>query len=1225
MLILRLSRLYRLLRKSGYFDDRYYLLSNPEVRKADIDALSHYISHGWREGRNPSAFFDVSGYLEKYPDVRDAGIEPLFHYLCFGMEEGRNSCKDQNEIVHGKKHFKDDVHVSEKRMISGRLSGATRGTVAYSRKMLQLFYMAIKNPSLLVYVCEKLKANGYKSTINEILGILNKSTPCPRQEYENAAKYCLIVQTIDGYFKKHTRGHPQEQNNILLISHDLIRAGAPLLLLNIAKHLREVGEKNILIISLVDGELRGEFEKYCTVLCLNQSNRWTIENASLVDCIFRKLSDNGVNKAIGNTTGSALFVPYLEKCGFVYQILIHEMPETVEFMGWDKTAALRLSEIASGRAVYSSEYVLGKHRQLYALPYNVEVIPQGMFQVQRKQRNAESRADLLSRYKLPKNARLILHGGKDLVRKGLDLFVDIAFHVSSLQKNIYFVYLCDKYELTTHKELVKKIADSANIIIDNFTSDYGLYLEGSDLYALTSRADPFPNTVLDALSHGLPVIAFDECGGAPELLRQIDDCLVAKRQDVQDFARKVSFLLDNPSKYKEISGKSIDIIRRDYRFEKYVDRLQSFFDAHSLHKVSVIVPNYDFSEFLPERLHSIINQTLMPYEIIFLDDKSSDDSCLIAEGILADSRIKYKIVKNDSNQGVLKQWQKGIEMAEGELVWIADAADYCDRNLLMTLVPRFGDPDISLAYCHARLVDADGVSINDDGVLLHANDIDDLRWRHSFVCKGTHEIYRGFLYRNLISNSGVCVFRRNSCAGDMLEQLKNYKYVGDWFLYASLMSSGKIFHSHKVLASFRRHQKAITTKSMNSNEYVREVMAVIEMMMKTHKVSERSFEKIRFHLKKDHNIELEQYGEDLARLLANMQEVATILFVSTNPCAQEGGGSDVLWYEAAKTLSIQNYPLFLNVYKRSNMPHRVGVLRNIGVTISYYEETGLSILDEIGVDLVIIIQGDEREGSDWCETCKNKKIPYVIVNQLTRPDVEINSNVKEGYLNASKVFFTCENNRLLMQEKIGRELGNAERHYNPVAGIERGAIMPFPEVIGNRYYLACPARLMVIHKGQDLLFEVLKQDKWKDRQLHINLYGDGPDKEMLQEMKKTRAVDNVVFCGYERDVCEIWKRNHGIIMPSRMEGVPIVLLGAMFCGRVPILTDVGGHRELVQDGVAGFIANAPTVEDVDAALERAWRQRANWSEIGRKAREAVLAFQSEDPVKDFVDKILGQV
>jgi len=86
---LRFIKQYFALRKSGLFDARYYMLTYPDVRRADVNPFWHYLVSGWREYRNPSDKFDTEYYLANNRDVATSGVNPLYHYLKFGQKEGR--------------------------------------------------------------------------------------------------------------------------------------------------------------------------------------------------------------------------------------------------------------------------------------------------------------------------------------------------------------------------------------------------------------------------------------------------------------------------------------------------------------------------------------------------------------------------------------------------------------------------------------------------------------------------------------------------------------------------------------------------------------------------------------------------------------------------------------------------------------------------------------------------------------------------------------------------------------------------------------------------------------------------------------------------------------------------------------------------------------------------------------------------------------------------------
>ena len=80
---------YFLIACSGLFDPRYYLLMYPDVRKADIDPIWHFIHEGWEENRNPSKEFNTRFYLATNPDVKHSKVNPLVHFIRHGKKEGR--------------------------------------------------------------------------------------------------------------------------------------------------------------------------------------------------------------------------------------------------------------------------------------------------------------------------------------------------------------------------------------------------------------------------------------------------------------------------------------------------------------------------------------------------------------------------------------------------------------------------------------------------------------------------------------------------------------------------------------------------------------------------------------------------------------------------------------------------------------------------------------------------------------------------------------------------------------------------------------------------------------------------------------------------------------------------------------------------------------------------------------------------------------------------------
>ena len=120
--------------------------------------------------------------------------------------------------------------------------------------------------------------------------------------------------------------------------------------------------------------------------------------------------------------------------------------------------------------------------------------------------------------------------------------------------------------------------------------------------------------------------------------------------------------------------------------------------------------------------------------------------------------------------------------------------------------------------------------------------------------------------------------------------------------------------------------------------------------------------------------------------------------------------------------------------------------------------------------------------------------------------------------------------------------------------------------------------------------------------------------------RRLRLSDRVVFEGH-LGVDEIWSSNHALVMPSRYEGLPLAIIEAKLCGRPVIATDVAGHGEIIEDGVTGFPADAPTCAGVGHALERFWARKADAKEIGATAAKRIRQLVPPDPVRVFADKL----
>ena len=124
-----------------------------------------------------------------------------------------------------------------------------------------------------------------------------------------------------------------------------------------------------------------------------------------------------------------------------------------------------------------------------------------------------------------------------------------------------------------------------------------------------------------------------------------------------------------------------------------------------------------------------------------------------------------------------------------------------------------------------------------------------------------------------------------------------------------------------------------------------------------------------------------------------------------------------------------------------------------------------------------------------------------------------------------------------------------------------------------------------------------------------------------QMVRRLGLGDRVKIVGFVSPVEKIWADNHVLVMPSRYEGLPLALVEAMLCGRPAVATDVAGHSEVLQDGVTGFLADAPTPRSMNKALERLWSRRAELESMGKAAAASIRRHVPADPGRAFAEKI----
>jgi glycosyltransferase involved in cell wall biosynthesis len=243
--------------------------------------------------------------------------------------------------------------------------------------------------------------------------------------------------------------------------------------------------------------------------------------------------------------------------------------------------------------------------------------------------------------------------------------------------------------------------------------------------------------------------------------------------------------------------------------------------------VSVIVPNYNHARFLGPRIDTILAQTYQDLELILLDDCSTDNSRTILRKYASDPRVRVEF--NEVNSGsTFKQWNKGVRLARGEYIWIAESDDYADERLLERLVRVLdAEPEVTFAYCRSWRISRDGE--RNGFADSYLAEFDAKRWTADFRADGLEACRDTFVHTNSVPNASAVVFRKSifERVGGADEHLL---VCGDWKLWVLMALEGKIAYLSEPLNYYREHDATVRAKVRETGRGAGEQLAMVRWM-----------------------------------------------------------------------------------------------------------------------------------------------------------------------------------------------------------------------------------------------------------------------------------------------------------------------------------------------------------------------------------------------------------
>lgn len=607
------------------------------------------------------------------------------------------------------------------------------------------------------------------------------------------------------YRAMHNIQNVEGKQKLVLVGHDAYKHGAQLLTLNIFKTLKQRFGIDVVCILLDGGPLVDDYKKIGETLVANGS-------LDTFKDLVQGLAENNYTQAVCNTTVTGLCTEVLVNANFEVVSLIHELKTLIAEYSLEehaKTIANKASKV-----IFASQFVQDSFEGVVGPLGDKGIVkPQGIYQTLVEDKQAPKL--LRKKLNLSSDAKIVVNSGFADLRKGFDLFIQIAKEAVKRDDSFHFIWL-GSIEPSLESWILKDIKATAlmkHIHIVPFTLEISLYLEGANVFAMTSREDPFPSVVLESLALGTPVVGFENGGGFVDAIAKPQFGTIVPMGDTIAFVDAIELHIKRDTKQQIEERKKVAV--KTYDWNDYVFSLLEYLNPE-LKRVSVAVPNYNYEKHIADRLTSIFNQTYPVYEIIVLDDKSPDASLEVIKATTAAYHRNIDLVANTQNSGsVFKQWAKGAHLAKGEYLWIAEADDLAEDNFLATVMS--DDNRFTMAYTDSKQIDENDKHLADNYRYYYDNSMI-TKLDKPGVYDGKEVIKDCLSVKNQFMNVSSAVFNLsefNQCFDKNLDKILKYKVAGDWFVYVELLSKKGATCKlvTEALNTHRRHSGSVTMKN----------------------------------------------------------------------------------------------------------------------------------------------------------------------------------------------------------------------------------------------------------------------------------------------------------------------------------------------------------------------------------------------------------------------------
>jgi glycosyltransferase involved in cell wall biosynthesis len=1162
-----------LLSDSAFFDAQWYERSYSDVSASGMDPLSHYLKHGGKEGRDPSPFFDAKAYLHARPDVAKSGMNPLVHFLKFGF----------SEISGDLERFGVLSQVPSAALPSLQDVADIEASPHFDRN----WYRA-ENPEV-----GKLDISPALHYL--LVGGLDGKSPGPffRGVHTNTDSSGLdehiapLLRYIryggsQGDAIRDTTTQAVATRKAVFVVHDLNVGGAPILLANIARWFRDHTSYDVRIVAMTGGPLNALMQSIAPTYVIGTKR--VAENAAAV--VREKLRTFIGDEPAFTFLNSAASGGYCEVDPYLSPTLsyIHEAPKILEHFAYNLDLILKKSDhiICGGNTVYDhfrSRLNVSEER-LSNQPAFIRP------RVSSTPPSAEEKRALRVKIGIKPEPTLVVGCGVLHWRKQPDVFVRMAAELALKRgRNVRFLWVGDGEDMTAVRKMAKKLKVSSLIEFVGYQEDIYPFLEAADIFALTSSEDPFPLVCLEAGLMGAPSVVFREATGMTAVVEPEGEAaagIAVTLGDENAFFSAVDQLIVDDDLRSLMGRVACQRVASRHVVEKSCPNiLQTIRTIANLPpKVSIIVPNYNCGPYLKQRLDSIDSQTFCDVEILLLDDASSDGSEKILSDFAQHNTFAKLFLADENGGSVFKAWDRGIMLAKGDLIWIAEADDWCEPDFLKKAVSKFSQSGVRLVHGRSIPVKSDG-SIAGDWNDLYLDHIALGRWRKSFTSPACKEVKLALGRANTIPNASAVVVLQAS-ARRAISIAQNFKVAGDWAFYLAAAAGGQISYCHDAINYHRRHEKSVTAELEGNISYFQDLQNIAALVKAIYGPDGDRDQALAAHIGK----EAERFGWKQPLPQSQLpcgpqQHRAPGVLYGVGDLS--GGGAQMFATRFVNRWVEYSAPAVL--FTAEHEPDNPATVRSLSPEVAVVTRKDIEAANGLGNFMRDWGLNVAISGHWWADVSIGEMIsdldsppPWVIVmhgcyeNVLANPKAfgMFEDHIRRVNEHCSHWIWTADKNRRIFEEGYVTPRGNSHitNGFTPTfsSRLNRSDLG-----IGKDALVFALASRAIESKGWGVAveaFEILRRSTIED--IHLLLIGEGPARQAI----RGELPAGLHLISHTSRLADYIKISDVCLLPSWFEGesLPLVVIEFLAQSKPAIVSDIGMCRWAITDSIDGSTA-----------------------------------------------------